>query len=68
MRRRIGTVIVAELAVIALINDSMMVSECEFADVALIPINTVEQGIERRTKIKAAPASIADFVDALRVL
>ena len=67
MRRRVGTVVVAELTIIALIDDSMMVSGCEFADVALIPVDTVEQCIERRTKIKASPAAIADFVDALRV-
>ena len=67
MRRRIGTVVVAEFTVIALIDDPMVVGGRELGDVALITVDAVEQRVERRTKIEAAPAAIADFIDALRV-
>ena len=67
MWRRIGTVVETELAIIALIDDPMVVGWRELGDVALIPIDAVEQRVERRTKIEAAPAAIADFIDALRV-
>jgi hypothetical protein len=30
-------------------------------------VDAVEQRVERRTKIEAAPAAIADFIDALRL-
>jgi len=67
MRRRIGTVVVAEFTVIALIDDPMVVGGRELGNVALMTVDAVEQRIERRTKIKAAPAAIADFIDALRI-
>jgi hypothetical protein len=67
MRRRIGTVIVAKFTVIALIDDPMVVGRRELGDVSFISINAVEQRIERRTQIEAAPAAIADFIDTLRV-
>jgi hypothetical protein len=64
---RIGTVVETELTIIALIDDPMVVGLCELGDVAIIPIDPVEQRVERRTKIEAAPTAIADFIDALRV-
>ena len=67
MRRRIGTVVVAELTVIALIDDLMVVCGCELGDVSLILIDAVEQCIERWTEVEAAPAAIADFINTLRV-
>jgi hypothetical protein len=45
----------------------MAVGRREFGNVALVPIDAVEQRIERRAKIEASPAAIADFIDALRV-
>ena len=67
MRRRIGTVVVAKLTVIALIDDPMVIGGRELGDVSFITVDTVEQRVERRTKIEAAPAAIADFIDALRI-
>jgi hypothetical protein len=67
MRRRIGTVVETELTIIALIDDPMVVGGRELGDVAFIPIDAVEQRVERWTKIEAASAAIADFIDALRV-
>src|SRR5262249_9684193 len=68
MRGRIGAVVETELTVIALIHDLMMVGWRKLGDVTLIPVDAVEQRVERRTQIEAAPAAIADFIDALRVL
>ena len=68
MRRRIGTVIVAEFTVIALVDDLMVVGGREFGDVTLVSIDVAEQRIERWTQIEAASAAIADFIDTLGVL
>jgi hypothetical protein len=67
MWRRIGTVVVAEFTVITLIDDPMVVGGRELGNVALMTVDAVEQRVERRTKIEAAPAAIADFIDALRL-
>jgi hypothetical protein len=67
MRGRIGAVVVAEFAVIAFVDDPVMVGGRELGDVALIPVDAIEQRIERRTQIEAAPAAVADFIDALRL-
>ena len=45
----------------------MVVSGRELGDVSLIAVDAVEHRVERRTKIEAAPAAIADFIDALRL-
>jgi hypothetical protein len=45
----------------------MVVGGRELGNVALMPVDAVEQRVERRTKIEAAPAAIADFIDALRL-
>ena len=67
MRRRIGTVVVAELTVIALVDDLMVVGRRQFRDVSVIPVDAVEQCIKRRTEVEAAPAAVAHFIDPLRV-
>jgi hypothetical protein len=46
----------------------MVVSERKLGDITLIPVDAVEQRVERRTQIEAAPAAITDFIDALGVL
>jgi hypothetical protein len=67
MRRRIRTMVETEFTIIALIDDPMVVGWCEFCYVTLIPVDAVEQCVERWTKIEAAPTAIADFIDTLRV-
>ena len=67
MRRSIRTVVVAELAVIALVDNPMVVGGRELGDISLTTIDTVKQCVERWTQIEAAPAAIADFIDALRL-
>jgi hypothetical protein len=41
--------VVTEFTVIALIDNPMVLGRCELGDVSLIPIDAVEQGVERRT-------------------
>ena len=67
MRRRVRTVVVAEFTIITLIDDPMVVGGRQLGNVALITVDAVEQCVERRTKIEAAPAAIADFINALRL-
>ena len=67
MRWRIGTMVVAELAVITFVDDFLVVSRRQLGNVALILVDPVQQRVERGTKIEAPPAAIADFVNALRV-
>jgi hypothetical protein len=66
MRRRIGTMVVAEFTVVALIDNTMVVAGRELCDVSFITVDAIEQCIERRTQIEAAAATIADFINALR--
>ena len=67
MWRGVGTVVEAELTVIALIDNPVVVGGSEFGDIPLIPVDAVEECVERRAQIEAAPTAIADFIDALRV-
>jgi hypothetical protein len=64
MRRRIGTMVETELAIVALIDDAMMVRRGQFGDVALVPIDPIQERVERRTEIEATPTTIADVIDA----
>jgi hypothetical protein len=43
MRGRIGTVVVAELAVITLVDNPMMIGWRELRNMALIPVDPVEE-------------------------
>jgi hypothetical protein len=46
MWRRIGAVVVAKFTIVALIDHPMMIGWREFGDVALIPVDAVEQRVE----------------------
>jgi hypothetical protein len=67
MRRRIGAMVETEFTIVAFVDDPMVVGWCELCDITFIPVDAVEQRVERRTKIEAASTTIADFIDALRV-
>jgi hypothetical protein len=60
-------VVVAEFTVIALIDDPVMVGGSELGDVPFMPIDAIKQRVERRAKIEAAPAAIADFINTQRL-
>ena len=64
----IGTMVVAEFAVIAFFFDSLVVSRGDFGDVAFVSVNFVKERIERRTDIKTAPASITDIKNSIGLL
>src|SRR6185503_9568400 len=61
MRRSVRTVVVAEFTVVALIDNPMVVGGRELGDVSFIAVDAVEQGVERRTQIEAAPATISEI-------
>lgn len=55
--------VIAELAVVTFVDDSMMIGRCELRDHTLILINPVQERVERRTEVEAAAAAVADIVD-----
>jgi Ni,Fe-hydrogenase maturation factor len=64
MRRGIGTVVVTELAVVALVNNPVMISQRQFCDMTLICIDAAEQRGKRGTQVETAPAAVANFINA----
>ena len=59
----IRTMIEAELAVVAFVDDLMVIAGGQFGDITFIHINPIQQSIERGAKIEAASATITDLVD-----
>ena len=68
MGRRVGTMVVAELAVIAFFFDLLVVNSGDFGDITFVFVDFIKEGIERRTEIKTATASIADIKNAIGLL
>jgi hypothetical protein len=68
MGRRIGTMIIAKLAIIAFFFDLLVVSRGDFGDIAFVFVDFVKEGIERRTEIETATASITDIKNAIGLL
>jgi hypothetical protein len=64
MGRGIGTMVVAELAIVAFINDPVMIRRSEFRHVTLIFIDPIQQSVEGRAEIETAATSVAYVVDA----
>ena len=60
--------VVAELAVIASFFDLLVVNSGEFGDVTFVFVDFIKEGIERRTEIKTATASIAVIKDSIGLL
>ena len=58
--------VVAELAVVALIGDSFVIAGRELAEIAVLRVDPLEERIEGRAEIEAAPAPIADLKDPRR--
>src|SRR5512144_369064 len=68
VRRRVRAVIETELAVVTLIDYRPMVGGSQVCNLSLIPVDTVQQGVERRTEVETAAAAVADFINAQRFL
>src|SRR6185295_10998053 len=49
MRRRIGAMVETEFTIVAFVDDPMVVGWCELCDITFIPVDAVEQRVERRT-------------------
>jgi hypothetical protein len=68
MGRRVGTVVVAELAVIALVGDLFVVLGSQLAHIAFYGINPIQERVERRTEVETPAAAVADLEDAQGLL
>src|SRR5512134_4163116 len=68
MGGRVRAVIETELAVVALVDDLMMIGRGQFCDVAFVPVDAVQKRIERGAEIETAAAPVADFIDPERFL
>jgi len=60
--------IIAKLAIIAFFFDLLVVSRGDFGDIAFVFVDFVKEGIERRTEIETATASITDIKNAIGLL
>src|SRR5262245_10616330 len=64
MRWRVGAVIEAELAIVAFIDDLVMIGGGQLRDGTIVLVDAVQQCVEGGTEIETAAAAVADFVDA----
>ena len=66
MRRRVGAVVVAELALVTEIDDFLDVGRRQLLHVAVdrVDVDSIEHHLEGRTERQASPTSVADVVDA----
>ena len=68
VRRRIGTVIEAEFAIIAFVDDPMMIGRRQLRRrLRRSRSMPIEQRVERWAEIEAAPAPVADLIDPERL-
>src|SRR5437867_10373697 len=68
MRRGIGAMVVAELAVITFVGDLLKVARSQLAQVAVAGVDSLEERVKGRTEIKTPPTTVADFKDAQSLL
>src|SRR5439155_6753814 len=64
MRRGVGAMVVAELAVVALIGDLLKVARRQLAQVAVAGVNSLEERVKGRREIKTPPTTVAYLKDA----
>ena len=60
--------VVAELAVVALVGDALVIAGRELAEVAVLRVDPLEERVEGRAEIEAAAAPVADFEYPRRLL
>jgi hypothetical protein len=68
VRRRVGAVVEAQLALPAEVDDPPVVGARHLRDVPLVRVDPVEHEIEARAQPMAATASVADLGDARKLL
>ncbi len=66
VRRRVGTMVETELAVVAFVDNPMVIGRCQFRDIALADIDSIEQRVERRAEVEAPAAAVADLINSKR--
>ena len=67
MRRRVRTVVETELAVVALVHHPLVLGRHHLFDMAVVPINPVEEGVKGRAQIETAATPVANLIDPQRI-
>ena len=60
--------VVAQFAVVTLVDHSMMIGRRELRDITLVLVDPIQERVKRGTEIEAAAAPVADIVDPQRFL
>jgi len=68
MRRGIGAMVIAELAVVTFIDNAVVIGLRQLGSVAFMRVDAIEQRIERWTEVEAAAAAVANLINPLRLL
>ena len=63
VRRGVGAMVVAKLAVVAFVGDLFVIAGRELGELAVLRVNPVKQRVEGGAEIKAAAAPVADLED-----
>ena len=63
VRRGIGAVIKTELAIIAFVDDPVVIGRRQLGNITLVDVDTVQQGVEGGAEVEASPAPVADLID-----
>ena len=63
MGRRIRAMVETEFAIVAFVDDAMMVRRGKFRHIALVLIDSIQQRIERGAEIETPAAAVAHIVD-----
>lgn len=66
MGRGIGAMVETKLAVIAFIDNPMMIDRCQLRHVALIDIDSIEQRVKSWAEIEAAATPVAYLINSQR--
>jgi hypothetical protein len=67
VRRHVGALHVAELALVALVDHLVALGVGQRRDVAVFGVDEVEQGRERRAQVEAEPAAVAQVEDPVEL-
>src|SRR5215204_1770168 len=67
VRRRIGTMVEAEFAIIAFVDHLMMIGRRQLDNLSVVAVDPIQQGIEGGAEIETAPASVTDLINPERL-
>jgi len=56
-------VIETELAIVAFVDDPVVIGRHQLGHITLVDVDPVQQSIERGAEVEASPAPVADLID-----